>query len=332
MRFVILKVIKMKEIKLDIHLAKSFLDRGELVAIPTETVYGLAANAFNKKAVDKIYELKQRPKNNPLIIHCHSLEQIEQFVKEIPKEAYELADQFWPGPLTILLKKNELIPDYVTAGSDYAAFRIPNHPITLELLKQLDYPLVAPSANPSNRISPTKAIHVYDYFKGAISFILDGGDCEEGIESTIVHFDENSPKILRPGSITFQQLFYVIPTVTTHQEVKEIPEAPGMSKKHYSPTSPFLVIEKIEVNTILKYKSEYPKIAIITCKKEELILKDIDFYSYSEKGDINQIASNLYDLLISIDSKNYDLILSELAPEVGIGIAINNRLRRANNI
>jgi L-threonylcarbamoyladenylate synthase len=321
----------MKEIKLDIHLAKSFLDRGDLVAIPTETVYGLAANAFNKEAVEKIYELKQRPKNNPLIIHCHSLEQIEQYITEIPKEAYELADQFWPGPLTILLKKNELIPDYITAGSDYAAFRIPNHPITLELLKQLDYPLVAPSANPSNRISPTKAIHVYDYFKSAISYILDGGDCEEGIESTIIHFENTKPRILRPGSITFQQLFYVTPSISLEQEVQDSPPAPGMFKKHYSPTSPFKVVEKIDLETIHKSKLEYSKIAIITCKKDYFSIKEIDFYSYSEKGDLNQIAANLYDTLITIDSKNYDLIISELAPEVGKGIAINNRLKRAQN-
>jgi L-threonylcarbamoyladenylate synthase len=330
-RFVILKEIKMKEIKLDIHFAKSFLDRGDLVAIPTETVYGLAANAFNKEAVEKIYELKQRPKNNPLIIHCHSIEQIKQFVTEIPKDAYELANQFWPGPLTILLKKNELIPDYVTAGSDYAAFRIPNHPITLELLKQLDYPLVAPSANPSNRISPTKAIHVYDYFKSTIPYILDGGDCNEGIESTIIHFENNKPKILRPGSITFQQLFYVTPSITLEQDENDSPPAPGMFKKHYSPTSPFKVVEKIDHEIIHKSKSENSKIAIITCKKENLSIQGIDFYAYSDKGDLNQIAANLYDTLITIDAKNYDLIISELAPEVGKGIAINNRLKRAQN-
>lgn len=321
----------MKENKLDIYFAKSFLDKGELVAIPTETVYGLAANAFNKEAVQKIYELKQRPTNNPLIIHCHSIEQIEQFVTEIPKEAYELAKQFWPGPLTILLKKNDLIPDYVTAGSEYAAFRIPNHPLTLELLKQLDYPLVAPSANPSNRISPTKAIHVYDYFKDTIPYILDGGDCTEGIESTIVHFDEKNAKILRPGSITFQQLFYVIPSIAIDQEVQEKPIAPGLSKKHYSPTTAFKVIDKIDFKSIIAYKSKFNKIAVITCKKEQVSIVDIDFYCYSENGDLDQIATNLYNLLLSVDSKGYDLIISELAPEVGKGIAINNRLKRANN-
>ncbi len=321
----------MKENKLDIYFAKSFLDKGELVAIPTETVYGLAANAFNKEAVEKIYELKKRPTNNPLIIHCHSIEQIEQFVTEIPKEAYELAKQFWPGPLTILLKKNDLIPDYVTAGSEYAAFRIPNHSLTLELLQQLDYPLVAPSANPSNRISPTKAIHVYDYFKSAIPYILDGGDCTEGIESTIVHFDEKNAKILRPGSITFQQLFYVIPSIAIDQEVQEKPIAPGLSKKHYSPITAFKVIDKIDLRSIIEYKSKFNKIAVITCKKEHVSIVEIDFYCYSENGDIDQIATNLYELLLSVDSKGYDLIISELAPEVGKGIAINNRLKRANN-
>jgi L-threonylcarbamoyladenylate synthase len=322
----------MKENKLDIYFAKSFLDKGELVAIPTETVYGLAANAFNKEAVDKIYNLKKRPKNNPLIIHCHSIEQIEKLVTEIPKDAYELANQFWPGPLTILLKKNELIPEFITSGSEYAAFRIPNHPLTLELLKQLDYPLVAPSANPSNRISPTKAIHVYDYFKDTIPYILDGGDCTEGIESTIVHFDEQNAKILRPGSITFQQLFYVVPSITIDQKIQEKPIAPGLSKKHYSPTSPFKVIDKVDLNILLTYKAKFNKIAVITCKKEHVSILDIDFYCYSENGDIDHIATNLYDLLLSVDSKGYDLIISELAPEVGKGIAINNRLKRANNI
>jgi L-threonylcarbamoyladenylate synthase len=321
----------MKNIKNDIEFAKSLLDKGELVVIPTETVYGLAANALNEDAVSKIYALKNRPKNNPLIIHCHSIEQIEKYVTSIPNEAYELANQYWPGPLTLLLKKNELIPDFVTAGSEYAAFRIPNHSLTLELLKELDYPLVAPSANPSNRISPTKAQHVYDYFEDKVACILDGGDCSEGIESTIVHFDENNPKILRPGSITFQQLFYIVPSITIDQEVQEKPIAPGLFKKHYSPNTPFKVIDKIDLKTLLYYKSKFKKIAVITCKNEQLSIIDIDFYSYSENGDIDQIATNLYDALISIDLKGYELIISELAPEVGKGIAINNRLKRANN-
>ena len=322
----------MKNISEDILFAKSVLEKGNLVAIPTETVYGLAANPFKEDAVDKIYKLKNRPKNNPLIIHCHSIEQIEKYVKEIPKDAYELAKQFWPGPLTILLKKNNLIPDFVTAGSEYAAFRIPNHPITLELLKSIDYPLVAPSANPSNRVSPTKAIHVYDYFKETIDFILDGGDCIEGIESTIVHFDDGTPKILRPGSVTFQQLFYVTPSIEMNQEIQDEPQAPGMSKKHYSPLTPFTTIEKIEIKKIIKYQSEYPKIALITQKKDFISIKNIDVFSLSEKGDLTQIATNLYDTLITLDSKKYDLIITELAPEVGVGIAINNRLKRANNI
>ena len=319
----------MKNIVQDIELAKKILDQNELVAIPTETVYGLAANPFSKDGVSKIYSLKNRPSNNPLIIHCHSIEQIEKYTSEFPSQARELALHFWPGPLTILLKKNNMIPDYITANSPYAAFRIPNHPLTLKLLKQLDYPLVAPSANPSNRISPTKAMHVYDYFQENLKCILDGGECKEGIESTIVKVNANSAVILRPGTITLQQLFYIIPTIEHCQESVKNPESPGMFKKHYSPISPFTIVEKIKKNEIETINKE--RIALITQKKENLFLAKIDQYHFSAKGNLDEVASNLYDLLIQIDSMNYDLIIAELAPEVGIGIAINNRLKRANN-
>ncbi|MEM6726277.1 MAG: L-threonylcarbamoyladenylate synthase, partial [Bacteroidota bacterium] len=188
----------------DVDQAVALLTDGKLVAIPTETVYGLAANIFDADAILQIFALKQRPLFNPLIVHIHAFEQLDQFVTQVPAKARLLADAFWPGPLTLILPKQAIIPDLITAGKPTVAVRIPNHPVMLELLRRLPFPLAAPSANPSGGISPTTAKHVADYFSNQLKMVLDGGDCQKGIESTIIGFEGEQPIIYRLGSLSME--------------------------------------------------------------------------------------------------------------------------------
>ena len=203
----------MSIISKDISKAVALLNQEKLVAIPTETVYGLAGNIFSEKAIDSIFKTKQRPLFNPLIVHIPSIDYLETIVARIPEKAKLLAEAFWPGPITLVLKKKEVIPDVITAGKDTVAVRIPNHPTTLELLKQLDFPLAAPSANPFNRISPTSAEHVESYFKNDIKMVLDGGTCTSGIESTIIGFENDEPIIYRLGALALEEIETVIEVI-----------------------------------------------------------------------------------------------------------------------
>ena len=190
----------------DILKAKEVLQKNELIAIPTETVYGLAGNAYSETAVKKIFELKQRPFYNPLIVHIKNTAALDTVACEIPEMAYALAKEFWPGSLTLLLKKKDHIPEIITAGKATVAVRVPNHPLTLALLEQLDFPLAAPSANPFGSISPTTAQHVADYFKGNLEIILDGGECQNGLESTIIGFENDQAVLYRHGSIATEAI------------------------------------------------------------------------------------------------------------------------------
>ena len=194
----------------DIDQAISLLNQDELIAIPTETVYGLAGNIYSEKAISAIYALKQRPLFNPLIVHVHSVDQLENLTIEFPEKAKKLATQFWPGPLTLILKKHPNVPDLITAGNDTVAVRIPNHALTLALLSKLDYPLAAPSANPFGSISPTNALHVADYFVGQLPMVLEGGQCQNGIESTIVGFENGEPVLYRLGAISQEDIEHVV--------------------------------------------------------------------------------------------------------------------------
>ena len=219
----------------DIAKAIEILNNEDVIAIPTETVYGLAGNIYSEKAIRKIFEVKQRPLFNPLIVHIHSTDQLEELVTDIPYNAKILAEKFWPGALTLLLKKKPSVPDLITAGKDTVAVRIPNHPITLQLLKELSFPLAAPSANPFNRISPTSAVHVERYFKHKIKMVLEGGACVNGIESTIIGFENNEPVLYRLGSIALEDIEAVIGSVRVHNKSENAPNAPGMLLKHYAP-------------------------------------------------------------------------------------------------
>ena len=223
----------------------SLLQQGQVVAIPTETVYGLAANAFDDKAVAQIFEIKKRPLFNPLIVHIKSIDYLNNIAVNIPPIAYQLAQQFWPGALTLVLEKKSNIPDIVTSGKNTVGIRVPSHPIALALLEGLDFPLAAPSANPFGYISPTTSEHVRKQLGDKIPYILEGGSCEKGIESTIVGFENNKPILYRVGAISKEEIEKCIGILETKNTASASPQAPGMINKHYSPKTKFIVSENI---------------------------------------------------------------------------------------
>ena len=222
----------------DLDIAKKALDANEIIAIPTETVYGLAGNAFSESAIKKIFELKQRPFYNPLIVHIKSSAYLSEVACNVPEIALQLAAKFWPGPLTLIVNKLPKIPDLVTAGKETVGIRMPNHPVTLALLEQLDFPLAAPSANPFGSISPTSAAHVENYFKENLKVVLDGGNCEKGLESTIIGFENNKPVLFRLGAISLEEIEKEIGKVQIKNHGSETDlSAPGMLSRHYSPAT-----------------------------------------------------------------------------------------------
>jgi L-threonylcarbamoyladenylate synthase len=309
----------------DIQLAKTLIEQGELVAIPTETVYGLAGNAFNAEAVARIFQVKNRPTFNPLIIHSDNIEKMGQYVKHLPDKAIELAKTFWPGALTMLLYKNERVPDLVTAGSDLVAVRIPNHPLTLDLLNILDCPLAAPSANPFGYISPTTAEHVNKQLGSKIPYILDGGPCDIGIESTIIGFDNTRPSIYRLGGISVEDIEKAIGEVTVIPHSTSQPKAPGMFKSHYAPSKK-LIIGSIS-DLIQQYNNE--RFAIISFRDTYHEVDPGHQVTLSESGDMREAATNLFAGMRYLDKLPITLIFAELLPEHGLGRAINDRLKRA---
>lgn len=310
----------------DIQKAIALLKADKLVAIPTETVYGLAGNIFSEKAINLIFETKKRPFFNPLIVHIASKDGLENIVSHIPEKARLLADAFWPGSMTLVLKKQASIPDIITAGKDTVAVRVPNHPVTLELLKQLPFPLAAPSANPFGSISPTKPEHVARYFKNDIKQVLDGGACTNGIESTIIGFENDEPIIYRLGALAVEDIEAIVGKVSIKNKKEESPDAPGMLDRHYAPlTKTFLtntVSEEVKKHSgkrigILVFKSDLKDTSITT----QIIL--------SKNGDLTKAASKLYDALHELDNQNLDVIIAERFPDYGLGKSINDRLQRA---
>ncbi len=317
----------------DLNTTINFLKQGELVAIPTETVYGLAANAFDSTAVTKIYQVKNRPQFNPLIIHTDSIEKLKSWGLVLPEKLLQLAAKFSPGPLTYVIKKSCRIPDIVTAGTDAVAVRIPNHSLTLELLIKLDFPLAAPSANPSGYVSPTNAQHVYEQLGDKIPYILDGGNCTIGVESTIISFMAEVPTILRFGGLSLESIEAVIGKVNTvfssqlsadGSHLKPI--APGMLSRHYATT------HKLIFGNVEKYISSYnsKKVGVISFyKKYDAVLNEHQFI-LSENKDLDEAAHKLFSAMREIDKLNIDVILAEEFPDEGLGRAINDRLKRAS--
>ncbi|MDP1728168.1 MAG: L-threonylcarbamoyladenylate synthase [Bacteroidota bacterium] len=312
----------------DIQLAKTLLLQGELVAIPTETVYGLAANAFNGNAVAKIYSIKNRPQFNPLIIHTDKLEKLAEWGINLPEQALVLAKQFSPGPLTYVVKKSAFIPDIVTAGHDSVAVRIPNHPLTLRLLEQLEFPLAAPSANPSGFISPTTAQHVFEQLGSKIPYILDGGPCIVGLESTIISFVSERPALLRLGGLTVEDIESVLGSSLDKSLLinNDNPLSPGMLSRHYSPA------KKMVIGNVADYLDNYStdKIAVIHFSEPDVFLPETNQFILSPNADLNEAAQKLFAVMRQADKLDVEIIIADEFPGTGLGNAINDRLRRAS--
>ena len=317
----------MAEIGRDIDKAAELLSRSELVAIPTETVYGLAGNALDIEAVSKIFEAKNRPSFDPLIVHSSSIEQVGDYAEGISDLVNDLADRFWPGPMTIILKKKNKIPHLVTSGLDTVAIRIPNHPIALELLRTLDFPLAAPSANPFGYVSPTTADHVDQQLGNRLAYILDGGPCQVGIESTIISFADEVPTILRLGGCEVEEIEQVIGKVKIVTRSGSNPLAPGMLDSHYAPLTP-LVLGDIE-NLLPKYLER--KVGILSFDEQYNMIDQSRQFRLSETSDLKEAAANLFVGLRYLDNLDLDVILSNHVPDEGLGKAINDRLIRAES-
>ena len=310
----------------DVLEAKRFLEEGQLVGIPTETVYGLAANALDEKAVLKIYAAKNRPQFNPLILHVANLEQLQKLVLDIPVACEKLLLELSPGPITFLLPKSELVPDLVTAGSNLVAIRIPKHSLTLDLLSKLDFPLAAPSANPSGYVSPVTAEHVMDGLNQKLPYILDGGTCQIGLESTIVGFDGEKVIIHRLGGISAEQIRDITGNDVEVALSHASPTAPGQLKSHYATAKPFFLGD-VETNI---QKNRGKKIGIISFQKSYSALNPAVEILLSKGGDLNAAAAALFSAMRNMDSANVDIIIAERFPHEGIGLAINDRLERAS--
>jgi L-threonylcarbamoyladenylate synthase len=310
----------------DINSAIKVLLNHELVAIPTETVYGLAGNAYDDTVIRKIFDLKRRPLFNPLIVHIKSETYLKEVAKNIPEKALQLAKRFWPGPLTLLLAKKSNISDLLTSVKETVAVRVPNHPVTLAVLEKLDFPLAAPSANPFGSISPTSAEHVLNYFGESLEVILDGGDCEVGIESTIIGFEGNEVIIYRLGSISIEEIEEEVGVVRVNTKNDKNPEAPGMLSRHYSPRTDTYLTNKV---SDLVTQFEGKKIGLLLFKdkfqNEGIITQEI----LSTNGDLTEATKNMYAALHRLDNANIDVIIAEKLPNHGLGKTINDRLQRA---
>lgn len=312
----------------NIKLAASFIMNGDLVAFPTETVYGLGANALNEYAVSKIFEIKQRPKFNPLIVHLAEKRLIEDYAYIHSDKIQKLIDKFLPGPITFILRKKDIIPFIVTAGNMTVAVRVPDNMIALSLLEESGVPIAAPSANLFTKLSPTKAIHVFQQLGERVSVILDGGETEYGLESTIIKEDNGKVFILRPGGITREMLEETINENIEDAITKDMPEAPGMMKYHYSPNTRISFLSE-ELLSNINLENEEFGFLLFNRKLFSEKMKNVKILS--SKSDLIEAAANLFKMLHELDELNLSQIFVEKVPETGIGVAILDRLQKAVN-
>ena len=329
------------DIKEGVKKAAVILKNGGLVAFPTETVYGLGANGLDETAVPKIYEAKGRPSDNPLILHISEFEEIKDIVKEIPKSALILAEEFWPGPLTMVFKKSDLVPYRTTGGLESVAIRMPSNKIARELIKAAGVPIAAPSANSSGRPSPTRASHVLFDLEGKIDMVIDGGAVDIGLESTIVDVTGEIPVILRPGFITEEMLTEAIGRVDTDEVVKSLspdkhlkPKAPGMKYRHYAPQGKMTIYKGnpdgvVEIINEELSKSENKKTGVLATDETKSYYRADIIISLGSREDGESIAHNLFDALRRFDDEGVELIFSEGFDENRLGFAIMNRLHKS---
>ncbi|OEF99888.1 threonylcarbamoyl-AMP synthase [Vulcanibacillus modesticaldus] len=316
------------------------LRQGEIIAFPTETVYGLGANALDAKAVAKIFVAKGRPSDNPLIVHIATMEQLALLVEEIDENSRKLIEHFWPGPLTIIFKKKEMVSELVTAGLNTVAVRMPNHPIALTIIEAANLPIAAPSANRSGKPSPTTAEHVFNDLNGKIDGIVDGGPTGVGVESTVIDLTGDVPMVLRPGGVTIEELQEVLGEVKLDPAIvgqKEQPRSPGMKYRHYAPTGEMWIVKGDDreiikkINSLIKEKSLIgKKVGILTTNDHRESFQEADLIlAYGTKDNLYPLAEHLYEALRIFDLNGIDYILAEAVEEKGIGLAIMNRLKKA---
>ncbi len=326
-----------------LRVAAEALKEGKIVAFPTETVYGLGANALNSDAVEQIFKAKGRPSDNPLIVHIADKERVYELVEHIPEKAAVLMDKLWPGPITLVFNKSPIIPQVITAGLDTVAVRMPEHPVARELIRMSKIPVAAPSANVSGRPSTTTAQHVLNDLDGKIDIIIDAGSSQVGLESTVLDVTVNPPMLLRPGGITPKQIEDIIgpieidKTILGRVNTENIPKSPGMKYKHYAPKAHVIIVKSTNTNNQVLKICDLAQTNAIGGKKVGICATDqtIDNYQGYEAismGDRNKpetIAARLFSLLREFDAKDIDVILAESVDENGVGLAIMNRMIKA---
>lgn len=309
----------------DLSFVKEQLEQGEVVGIPTETVYGLAANIYDEQAIAKIFSTKGRPNTNPLIVHVKSMDQARTLVSHFPTKASILAERFWPGSLTLILPKSDLISAVITANQQTVAIRMPNHETTLQLLGSLDFPVAAPSANPYNRISPTRAAHVEAYFPHIP--ILEGGNCEAGVESTILSFDGDEVVLLRHGAISIEDIEAEVGRILDRTSSESVHLAPGRSKKHYSPLCELIIsYEPLFMLSAVQEK----KVGILWFNEVKIASPKVAInHILSPCGSFKEAAAHMYDALHQLEKSGVELIIVERLPNYNLGRTINDRFERA---
>ena len=316
--------------------AANLIMNGELVAIPTETVYGLGANGLDERAVAKIFEAKGRPQDNPLILHICGPEQIELFCHHIPQKAYDLAEKFWPGPLTMVLPARDCVPRRTTGGLTTVAVRCPDNDVTREIIRLSGVPIAAPSANISGKPSTTTAEHVRHDHDGKIAAIVDGGSCRVGVESTIVDLTEERPRLLRPGGITPEQLLEVLgdlvidKAVTARIDKDAVVKAPGMKYRHYAPSEPVVIVAGSREKAAQYIHRHFTPGDRVLCFEEELPLyADCAPLSYGKEADVQTLSAGLFAALRELDDPAIHQVYARCPEGGGIAYAVQNRLKKA---
>lgn len=339
----VLKVDSQKPEPEKIRIAADIIKKGGLVAFPTETVYGLGADALNPKAVLALFEAKKRPLDNPPIVHVGKIEEVYRLVKLVPQKAETLMERFWPGPLTLILERSEIVPSVTAAGLDTIAIRMPRHNVALALLRESGCPIAAPSANLAGKPSPTSAEHVLEDLDGRIDAVLDAGPTNIGVESTVLDLTSSPPQILRPGGTPYEDLKRVLGTVEIHpvavadREIHvEKARSPGVKHKHYAPKAEVVVVEG-ETRKIVKKVKELAeqnaqkglKVGVLATDETAANYGDYVTKSLGSRSDLATIAKNLFRLLREFDMEKVDVIIAEGVPLQGLGLAVMNRLRKA---
>jgi len=328
-----------------IQIAANTIKNGGLVAFPTETVYGLGADALNPEAVAKIFEAKERPPDNPIIVHIADKQDVYKLAREVPSSAKRLIEKFWPGPLTLILKRSSIVPDITVVGLDTIAIRMPSNKVALALIKESGTPIAAPSANLAGKPSPTEAQHVINDLAGRIDIVLDAGPTKIGVESTVIDMTTPIPKILRPGGISYEKLKSVIGSVELHpiavaekkMRLTKTP-SPGMKHRHYAPEAEMFVVEG-EPDKVVRRIQELAALHMAKGRKVGILATDESQSSYmadvvkslGSRNDTETIAKNLFRLLREFDKEKVDIIIAEGITPQGLGLAVMNRLRRAAN-